>query len=82
MTHENKGGWPGDDSAAKYFGLPGLKIVKPRCPYCDKPMDQPVTRNIIDRGWDNVRRKQYVRKRDMEFCSDQCGSNYQMGCEG
>lgn len=55
---------------------------KPPCPYCGKPMETPVTRRIIDRGWDNVRRKQYVRTRDMEFCSDRCGSSYQMGCEG
>jgi uncharacterized protein with PIN domain len=53
-----------------------------KCPYCDKPIEAAVKAKIIDRGYDNVRRKQYVRKRDMEFCSTACASNYQMGCEG
>ena len=52
------------------------------CPYCSKPIKTPVARKIIDRAWDNVRRKQYVRSREIEFCSTTCGGNYQMGCEG
>lgn len=54
----------------------------PACPYCSKPIEIAHTREIIDRGWNNVQRRQYVRKRDMQFCSSQCGSYYQMGCEG
>jgi hypothetical protein len=56
-------------------------VVK-TCPYCGKPIDTPVVRKIFDRAYDHVRRKQYVRERDVEFCSPQCGGNYQMGCEG
>lgn len=52
------------------------------CPYCWKPIDQPVTHTIRDIGWNNVLRRQYARTREMQFCSDACGSNYQMGCEG
>lgn len=54
----------------------------PTCPYCSKPIEKPVPRRIIDRGYDPIRRKQYVREREIEFCSAQCGGNYQMGCEG
>ena len=53
-----------------------------KCPYCYKPIDTAVKAQIIDRGYDDVRRKQYVRQREMDFCSTVCGSNYQMGCEG
>lgn len=53
-----------------------------KCPYCGKGIEAPVSKKIIDRGWDSVRRKQYVRERDIEFCSVQCGGNYQIGCEG
>lgn len=56
--------------------------AKPKCPYCAKPLELPVKRTIIDRGWDSYLRRQYVRKREMEFCSSQCGGSYQMGCEG
>lgn len=58
------------------------QVTAPTCPYCSKPMEKPVTHRIIDRGWDNVRRRQYVRTREMQFCSDACGGSYQMGCEG
>lgn len=53
-----------------------------RCPYCSQPIETPVKRTIIDRGYDNVKRKQVVRKREMEFCSAEHGAFYQMGCEG
>lgn len=53
-----------------------------KCPYCYKPIEAAVKSEIIDRGYDNVRRKQYVRRREMEFCSAACASSYQMGCEG
>ena len=53
-----------------------------KCPYCYQPIEAAVKAEIIDRGYDNLRRKQYVRKREMEFCSTACASNYQMGCEG
>ncbi len=54
----------------------------PKCPQCGKPMDKPVTRNIIDRGYNQLTRRQYVRERNLEFCSKECGGHYQMGCEG
>lgn len=55
---------------------------KPTCPYCSKPMETPVPRKIIDRGWNPVTRRQFVRERTLDFCSAECGGNYQMGCEG
>jgi hypothetical protein len=55
---------------------------KPKCTYCYKPIEEVVKATIIDRGYDNVRRKQYVRTREMEFCSTACASNYQASCEG
>lgn len=54
----------------------------PSCPYCSKPIETAHTREIIDRGWNNIQRRQYVRTREMQFCSTQCGGYYQMGCEG
>lgn len=57
--------------------------TKPKCPYCLKPIEgTPAVRTIIDRGWNPMTRKQYVRERRMEFCSKEHGANYQMGCEG
>lgn len=53
-----------------------------KCPYCYKPIETPVARVIFDRGYDPHRRKQYLRERNMEFCSTTCGANYQMGSEG
>jgi hypothetical protein len=52
------------------------------CPYCRKPIEVGVTRRIIDRAWNDVAQKQYVRTRSMIFCSETCGRHYQMGCEG
>lgn len=54
----------------------------PKCPYCYKPIEKPVSHRIIYRDYDPARRKQCVRERTMEFCTPECGSNYQMGCEG
>lgn len=54
----------------------------PKCPQCGKEMSAPVTRRIIDRGWNPHTRKQFVRQQDRKFCSDICGAHYQMGCEG
>jgi hypothetical protein len=71
-----------EDAVRPVAGVASTEQESPRCLYCSKPMHTPVTRRIIDRGWDSVRRKQYVRERDMQFCSAQCGGNYQMGCEG
>lgn len=60
-----------------------MEIATPKkCPYCGTIIDTPVMRSVIDRAWDNVRRKQFVRERKMIFCSESCGSRYQMGCEG
>lgn len=53
-----------------------------KCPYCGHPITSPHTSRIIDRSRDPVTRKQYVRTREIEFCSPKCGGNYQMGCEG
>lgn len=61
---------------------PEAEEMKPRCPYCSKPMLTPHTGRIVDRGWDPVRKKQFVRSREMHFCSSPCAGNYQMGCEG
>lgn len=52
------------------------------CTYCGKPIETLAQREIIYRGYDQVRRKQVVKKECMDFCSPQCGGNYQMGCEG
>ncbi|CAB3784655.1 hypothetical protein LMG28138_01852 [Pararobbsia alpina] len=53
-----------------------------KCPYCTQAITTPHTMKIIDRAYDHVMRKQYVRTRAMDFCSSKCGGNYQMGCEG
>lgn len=58
------------------------KKPEPICPYCSKPIVEPVKATIIDRGWNSITRRQYVRSREMEFCSRTCASSYQMGCEG
>lgn len=52
------------------------------CPQCGKPIETTVARKIIDRGWDPLWSRQFVREREMVFCSAKCGSHYQMGCEG
>ena len=56
--------------------------TRPNCQQCGKPIEAPVARKIIDRGWDPLQRRQFVREREIEFCSAKCGGNYQMGCEG
>lgn len=61
---------------------PQLSKEDKRCPYCSKPIETPHPREIIDRGWDSNLRRQYVRRRTLDFCSTICGGNYQMGCEG
>ena len=53
-----------------------------KCTYCGKPANPVVHKKIIDQAYDNVRRKKYVRTRELPFCSAEHGSNYQMGCEG
>ncbi len=61
-----------------------------QCPQCGAEMngtdgrfmDTAVSAEIIDRARDPLTRKAYVRKRRMEFCSAECASHYQMGCEG
>jgi hypothetical protein len=61
---------------------PAAVTLAQTCPYCAKSVQQPHKAKIIDRGWNNSLRRQYVRTRDMEFCSRECASSYQMGCEG
>jgi hypothetical protein len=58
------------------------KTLVPACPYCNKPIEAPITSKIFDRAYDNVLRKQYARTRVMVFCSNACASNMQMSCEG
>jgi endogenous inhibitor of DNA gyrase (YacG/DUF329 family) len=53
-----------------------------KCPYCGKPIETPVPRKIIDRAWNPARQKQEVRTQTIDFCSQDCGGYYQMGCEG
>lgn len=55
---------------------------KKQCTYCGKPIETLHQREIIYRGYDRVQRRQVVKKERMDFCSQQCGGNYQMGCEG
>ena len=59
-----------------------IEMPSQKCPQCGQPMPEPVTRRIIDRGWNPATRKQFVRQRDVQFCSEKCGGHYQMGCEG
>lgn len=53
-----------------------------KCIYCGKPIEALHQREIIYRGYDRMQRKQVVKREHMDFCSPQCGGNYQMGCEG
>ncbi len=47
-------------------------IALPSCPQCGGPMPSPVRSRIREnRAW-----------RDLVFCSGQCATHYQMGCEG
>jgi hypothetical protein len=54
----------------------------PQCPYCGKLYETPVRASIHLREYDHVRRRQVAVTRPMEFCSNRCAGNYQMGCEG
>lgn len=54
-------------------------VSHPRCPQCGKPIETPVSREITQR--DN-RSSRGIRTNRYNFCSVQCGSHYQMGCEG
>jgi len=53
---------------------------KPPCPQCGVPMDNPVTVRIVYRKWDKG--KKSVVTEPFRFCSQECGSYYQMGQEG
>ncbi|MED5607822.1 hypothetical protein VV867_08995 [Pseudomonas sp. JH-2] len=57
-------------------------VVAAKCTYCGNPTEAPVKAKIIDQAYDNVRRKKYVRTRELEFCSRACAGYYQMSCEG
>lgn len=56
--------------------------VPVNCTYCGKAAETPVQAKIIDQAYDNVRRKKYVRERELPFCSKEHAGYYQMGCEG
>lgn len=49
------------------------------CPQCGKVIDKPISRTIIQR--DN-RALKGMRMNKYVFCSEICGGNYQMACEG
>lgn len=53
-----------------------------KCTRCGKPVERVIYRNIIDRAYDPVRRKQYVRQQNLPFCSEEHASHHQMSCEG
>jgi endogenous inhibitor of DNA gyrase (YacG/DUF329 family) len=53
-----------------------------KCPQCGKVMESPVPRKIIAIDFDPVRRKKFVGEKMKNFCSQECGAYYQMGCEG
>jgi hypothetical protein len=55
------------------------ETVLPRCPQCGNPIHTPCTYNIIQR---DRRHPGGIRKNIYIFCSNTCGSNYQMSCEG
>ena len=55
---------------------------QPNCPQCGKPIERPVGCKITFRNYNRHTRRQYVDTKSMDFCSKQCGSHYQMGCEG
>ena len=50
-----------------------------KCLYCWKPIVNEVIREIIQR--DN-RARNGLKKTMIKFCSEQCATHYQMGCEG
>ena len=53
------------------IALEEMDFLCEKCPYCGKPMVNPITDTI----WENHREKK------MTFCSDECASYYQMGVE-
>lgn len=53
-----------------------------KCPQCGALIATPHTTTITDLAFDEVKRKKYVRRRKLTFCSPTCGGHYQMGCEG
>lgn len=53
-----------------------------KCPYCSKPIETPVPKKVIYIGFNQTTREKSVCEEVMEFCSSECGQNYQMGCEG
>ena len=53
-----------------------------KCTRCGKPAEPAIYRNIIDRAYCSVRRKQYVRQQSLPFCSEEHASHHQMSCEG
>lgn len=60
-----------------------METPKPPCPYCGKPIETPVHREIRERGTYDRRSRRYTPNvRTLAFCSVTCGGNYQMGCEG
>ncbi|WP_323568348.1 hypothetical protein [Pseudomonas sp. AB12(2023)] len=57
-------------------------VIQTKCSYCGKPAEKVVRREITDRTCDPYSNRQILRTREMEFCSSEHASNYQMGCEG
>ena len=53
-----------------------------KCTRWGKTAEPVIYRNIIDRAYDPVRRKQYVRQQSLPFCSEEHASHHQMSCEG
>ena len=53
---------------------------KPTCPQCGKPIETPVSVGIVQQV--RVNGKKTVATNYLQFCSAECGSHYQMGCEG
>jgi hypothetical protein len=53
-----------------------------KCTRCGKPAEPAIYRNIIDRAYCSVRRKQYVLQQSLPFCSEEHASHHQMSCEG
>lgn len=53
-----------------------------KCTRCGKPAKPVIYRTIVDRVYDEVRRKQRVRSHSLPFCSEEHASHHQMSCEG
>jgi|GEM_PF-5600859 len=56
--------------------------TKPKCPQCNKEIANPVSDTIIQRAYDPNRRRKFIERAVMEFCSQTCASHYQMSREG